>query len=92
MIYVITVIRPASPRSVGYGNTEAEARQIVEDNVCDISEGGYYPRAVIEAVEPGVHVVPDECWYYEWDGGPDGSYKETPQPEWAKNIVCFGLG
>lgn len=89
-------------RCVAACTTLDRAKEIIENNECDIWEMDN-DLAVIESFDSDVAygVGPDhekEQYWYQWNGpeGWDGvgakGYKPIPVPEWFEKIRGFGVG
>ena len=76
-------------RVVGYFKTLADAKYCIEHNCGDIYEDGYYPYALIEAVEPGLYPTTFDSIWYKWDK--DG-YKSIEKPVELKSVCNFTIG
>lgn len=101
MIYAVTTIRKKQDdndhRTVGYYFSQEHAIQAVMDNVCNIYEHAHYNYAVIEAVEEGFYQYDlDPLWFYvnaeRTDKGIRYDVKQIEPPNFAKNIVGYGIG
>jgi hypothetical protein len=97
-LYTITTIA----RSDRYGGMRTPcicssfdiARDIVENNSCDIYETSYM-LAVIEAIIPDVLYgsLPAEQYWYLWIGDYEtGKYIAVEPPDEFKNTTGFGIG
>lgn len=54
-------------RTVGLFETEAEAVRVLDKNVCDLNEAGYYSLAVIEEIDYRLYPIPKLIRAYVWD-------------------------
>jgi hypothetical protein len=71
------------------------AEDFVKNNYGDMYERGYYPFAVIEAVETNcMYGGFDRAEYwYQWEGDVEtGGYKLILKPEKWHNIINWGIG
>ena len=109
LLYVITLIRDNRPstenmelewsrdistRGKTICLTLEEAKLIVENNVVDLSEEGYYNYVVIEEIKSSwiPCLVENEVWY-KWEGGKyHGKYIEISKPKRYKHTCNFGIG
>ena len=51
MYFITSISEKHGNRCVGYVSELKDALDIVEDNMCDLWEAGYYPYVVIENVD-----------------------------------------
>lgn len=93
-IYVVTTVRyalGAGDRAVGFFHELNEAKRILEENILDICEDGYYPYAVIESTQPGVYTYPRDEYWYQWNND-EGKYEPCKKPDRFEKIIGWGLG
>jgi hypothetical protein len=102
-LYTITMIDVRPETKMGWSSSclavctsRKEAKELIETNSLDISEGATNDFACIASIESGMpygHVNGcdfKELWY-EWKGSADeGCYQPCEKPEKFRNIV-FGL-
>lgn len=53
-------------RTVGYYHDLEKAKQVVEENICDINET-CYNYALIQELGPGLYPDPINNWWYKWN-------------------------
>lgn len=80
-----------SSRLWGYTDTFDKADKDVESNYGDIHEGLYQWIVVEEHIMDTVTTCTGFIQWYHWDQSIEG-YKKCDTPEWAKNIVHWGIG
>lgn len=78
-------------RCVGYTTSFEEAEKIVKENICDISEGGNYNYAMIEAIAEGIYPQSEVRFFFEYDFD-NAKYVEMDEPEAFKGIYNFAIG
>lgn len=66
-MYFITSVANDSTRCVGYVSTLEEARNIVENNICDLNEAGCYPWCIIEHIREGLYQYDFAPIWFEYD-------------------------
>lgn len=103
-IYVVTVVKPLPDgrrrkRTWGWYQDFASAARDVLANATDMFELNYYDHAVIERHEEGILAeVETMAWYLadysKFAKSPDRNpeVKKILVPEWAQNIISWGLG
>jgi len=92
-IFVITTLQPSLykiHRTVSFTHELEEAKKIVENNICDIAEEGYYLFCIIEETVPGIYNIPENEWWYQWNPS-TGCYEPTEKPDKFKIAVGFGI-
>lgn len=69
-IYVVTTIRSDPEtnriRTIAWTAELGDALRIVQDNMGDIAESGYYDLAVIEEIFEGVYPIASRQWWWKW--------------------------
>lgn len=92
-MYFITTVNPDDYRCVGYVSSLDEAIRIVENNIGDLYEEGYYPYAVIENIPEGIYKYDQNPIWFKFD---DRKYKYKrvdERPSYIDNhFVGFGIG
>ena len=78
-------------RCVGYFPKYSEAREEVINNALDIYEDGYYPYAVIEAVEPGIYSICEVPIFFKFNKETK-KYEPIECPEELRIFRGFGIG
>ena len=85
-------------RCVGYTKTFKEAEEAVLENMGDLHESTNQ-WAVIEEMSIGVwshatRFIEEYGVYqwYKWEGNDEGHYVKCEIPEWATNILNWGIG
>jgi hypothetical protein len=99
-IYTVTALNTAADtRCWGWYPTKEEAVAAISGEGADLFfESNTYTHAVIEKVPPGIMagILPEaEAWWFKAEEDPDGNYTITAldeAPEWAKGVLCFGMG
>lgn len=83
-------------RIVGFFPNLDDAVRIVEDNVGDINENGYYKHATIEMVESGLypnnHGYDRQTRFYEWNTDQRKYVRIDRRPEWEHFGNFSGVG
>lgn len=79
-----------SVRTFGYFEKYEDAHQALKTNCCDIFETIYH-YAVVERIEPGIHSISDERWFYKYDKRKDG-YVIIEEPVEFKHHLNIALG
>ena len=93
-ICTITTVRgalDAGSRCVGFYHDFEKACDVVQRNICDINEMGYYPYAVIEVVGEGIYAYPRKEFWYKWNHDTE-RYEDCPKPEKFKQVVGWSVG
>lgn len=78
-IYVIHLARniQSSLRFVGFFAELETAKKVVEENLADLCECGYYQYAIIEEIEEGLYAFFENPLIYKWEGTiEDGKYQQ----------------
>jgi hypothetical protein len=97
-IYVVSTVRPPDKwldpgghisAQVGWYPTYQEAYDCVVGNYGDIYEAGWYPYALIEAIEPGLYRHDFDATWFEWM---NHHYVEIDEPEFSKGTLGLGFG
>jgi hypothetical protein len=97
MIYTITTLKIDGPRvaqrsrCVGYFADMMKAMDVLNRNLGDIYENGWYPHAVIEAVPEGLYPIIESRWWYEWCEEKQG-YIACADPQDMQGVVNFSMG
>lgn len=93
MYFITTITKDFNEfRCIGYFKDLSNAKRILEYNVHDVYECGYYPYAVIEFIPEGIYRYDLEPQWYKWDKI-DNKYIECIfQPLEIKNCVGFAIG
>ena len=102
-IYVVTVFQKISPRlicpniydfgdrrCVGWFSCIDEANCAVENNFSDIHEN-MYDYAIIETMEPGLHIPDSHRMVYKWNNEKN-SYEKIVTPPELLHASNFGIG
>lgn len=77
-------------RTFGYYDKFEYADEALKFNFCDMYEH-LYSFAVIEKLEPGIHSIPINRWFYKYDEEKDGFY-HIEEPDEFKHCTNFALG
>lgn len=77
-------------RTFGYYDNFEDADKALRHNYCDMHEY-LYRYAVIEKVEPGIHPIAEERWFYRYDEENDGFY-HISEPEEFEHYINIALG
>ncbi len=64
--------------NVGFFTNLYEALDIIENNIFDLSEDGYYEYSVIMKINEGLYQTAHEEYWYRWDCD---KYVECDRPE-----------
>ena len=96
MISIITTIKNDNPaskgfRSVGFFFDMEQSQRIVENNIGDISECGYYRYCVIEVFDEGIYQESKEEIWYVWYSE-QNRYVRCLKPNNLKMFVNYGIG
>lgn len=94
MYFVTTVSEKNGTRCVGYFTDKDTAIEIVENNIGDIYEEGYYPYAVIENIPEGLYQYDQNpLWFTYIDK--TNKYQISSPPLFIRkehHMVGFGIG
>jgi len=75
-------------RTIGFFENREQAEAIIDDNIGDIYEAGYYDYVVLEELKPGIYSpVIWEQWY-KWENG----YEKIPKPGMLHHYINFAMG
>lgn len=92
MYFITSISEKHGNRCVGYVSKLEEAVDIVENNVCDLWEAGYYPYAVIENIKEGIYQYDQSPLWFKYDEYEEGYIKSDRPSFIPKNQVGFGIG
>lgn len=74
-------------RSWGFCMSREEAIETMKRTLDD--EAGYYTHAVIERHSDGIYALADQTQWFEWI---ISGWNEIEKPEWAKQVINWGMG
>ena len=79
-----------SARTFGYFEKYEDAHQALKTNCCDMFEtiNNY---EIIEKIEPGIHSLAEQRWFYKYDENKDGFYPIEESKEFEAHIN-FAIG
>jgi len=77
-------------RCFGYFLDKQKALTATDENWADMHEC-LYNWLVIEKIPEGLHAMPKEEIWFEWDSGLN-SWIHIKKPIWSKNIINWGIG
>lgn len=102
LVYQVTTLALQSPepqtgtrqitrhRTPGLFRSLTAAHVALQENMGDMHEAGYYPKAVVEAVGlDGVYLVSTERAWYRWDENFEG-FRPCPEPAGFEHSFAFG--
>lgn len=78
-------------RTFGYRETFEDAKEALEQNMCDMYEF-LYKYAIVEKLGPYIHPEVEERHFFEWDDERKGFFEMKEIPEEFKNICNIALG
>lgn len=85
-------------RIVGFMHDKKKAIEIIEDNVGDLYEEGYYPYALVEEVPEGIYGIArnlpfeDRVTWFKWDKT-EKAYKQIEKcPDDLDGVVNLSIG
>lgn len=79
-----------STRCFGYFPDKPAALRAADENWADMEEC-LYNWLVIEKIPEGLHAMPEEEIWYEWDNGL-GKWIHEEKPVWSKGIINWSIG
>lgn len=77
-------------RCFGYYPHFETANNAVKNNMCDINET-IYDYAVIENIEPGIHSIYTDRWFYKFNYK-TGMYESIEEPKEVMHFCNFAIG
>ena len=77
-------------RTFGYFEKYEEADQALRTNCCDMFETIYH-YAIVEHIEPGIHSLSKERWFYQYNKEKDG-YEIIEEPIEFNQYINVALG
>lgn len=87
------------PRCVGYFENLADAQAVLEKNLGDLAEDGYYNLAVIEEIGPGLYAAAkrERYWYCYHDLHKEGifggcGWRPSVAPHHFERTTNFAIG
>lgn len=93
MYFVTTVSEKHGNRCVGYFTDKETAVEVVENNIGDIYEAGYYPYAVIENIPEGLYQYDTEPLWFTYIEKTD-KYQVSTAPLFVRkgHFAGFAIG
>lgn len=93
MYFVTTVSKEHGNRCVGYFTEVEAAIEVIENNIGDIYEAGYYPYAVIEKIPEGLYQYDQNPMWFTYIEKTE-KYQPTPPPLFIRkeHLVGFAIG
>lgn len=82
--------QPITERCFGYFEDRQKALHAADENWADMHEC-MYNWLVIEKIPEGLHAIPEEEIWYEWDAGVN-HWIHVDKPCWSCNIVNWSIG
>jgi hypothetical protein len=80
----------ARSRTVGVFDEVSDVHALLQDNVCDLEEAGYYPMALVERVQRNsLYAVARERLWYQYDQD-FGGYRPCSEPAGLERVVALG--
>ena len=77
-------------RVFGYYEDFETCEQALNENWCDMFEY-LYTYAVVEHIEPGIHSICEERWFFEWDNDKKGFFR-IEEPKEFEGFINIALG
>lgn len=92
-MYFITTLTPeGDARCVGYVPSLDAAINIVENNIGDLYEVGYYPYAIIENIEEGLYQYDSNPLWFTYNKKTNKYEKSVPPPFHENYWVGYAIG
>lgn len=92
-MYFITSVANDGTRCVGYVSTLEEAKDIVENNRCDLYEAGFYPWCVIEHIREGLYQYDFSPIWFEYNDYTNKYIEREHKPPFLDDSsVGFAIG
>ncbi len=92
-MYFITSIASDSTRCVGYVSTLEKAKDIVENNKCDLYEAGCYPWCVIEHIREGLYQYDFKPIWFEYNNEINKYIEREYKPPFIDDkLIGFAIG
>lgn len=82
--------QPKHERCFGYYSDKQKALKAADENWADMHECSYN-WLIIEKISEGLPAIPKEEIWYQWDYGVE-CWVHSEKPNWAKQIVNWGIG
>ena len=92
MYFITSISEKHGNRCVGYVSQLSDALYILEHDIGDLWEAGYYPYAVIEDVQEGLYQYDQNPLWFKYNEELD-KYEKSERPNFIpNNHVGFGIG
>lgn len=77
-------------RTFGFKETFEDAECALNYNACDMWEY-LYDYAIVEEINPGIHPIAENRWFYKYDRKKNGFFR-MEEPEEFKHYCNIALG